>query len=730
VPEFLWRWCVSWLDSRNLGAVASVLELRAARNGSVGALHAVAKRALGAGDHAAALQAVQGALTIAPEDASLWCTFGAAHRHAMEFDDARKAYEQAVRLNPRYLQALSNLGEWHLARGSAEKALEQLDAALTIDSDFFEARVNRVAALFELGRFEAARTEAEKLVESAPNRPEPYVNLGNVLVHTGKAKQAVKQYRKALELRPDYAEAHFNLATLLGSQEDLKKAIGYLEQQIEAKGDSIHRLGLLASAHQAAGHLTKAEELCRQIIVRQPESLSAHITLASCVSNAGDAAAALPLYRRVIELDSTQAAMASNVLFELNYLSEYSREEIFRQHVEWAHKYELPISPLSACKQRRCASQRKLKIGYVSGDFCAHPVGFLLRDILRNHDRSAFEVHCFSMLMRPDEVSADIQASADKWEDIFLLSDDEFAEVVRSAEIDVLVDLSGHTAFHRLIAFSKRLAPVQASWIGYFHSTGLSSMDYFITDPFTSPRDGGQHFSEVAVHLPHTRFCYSAPGYASEVAPHPCGAVGSITFGSFNRLAKLNAQVIEAWSKILLAVPESRLVLKAGAFSEKKVRDAFIARFDAHGIAKSRLNLRASSSHREMLVEYGEIDIALDAFPFNGGMTTLEALWMGVPVVTLEGDTVVSRQTYAALANLDLADELAFANVDAYVAGAIALAVNSARLAELRSQLRPRMEASPLRQSEQFTHDLEALYRRMWVAWCEGRKLESDVAPA
>jgi predicted O-linked N-acetylglucosamine transferase (SPINDLY family) len=705
-----------------------VLEERAARGGNASAMHAMAKRALGAGDHAGALRSIQAALKIFPLDATLWCTCGAAHRHAMEFDDALNAYERAVQLNPRYLQALSNLGEWQLARGSAEKALEHLDAALSIDSEFFEARVNRVAALFELGRFDAARTEAEKLVESAPNRPEPYVNLGNVLVHTGKAKQAVKQYRKALELRPDYVEAHFNLATLLGSQEDLKKAIGYLEQQIEAKGDSIHRLGLLASAHQAAGHLTKAEQLCRQILVRQPESLSAHITLASCVSNAGDAAAALPLYRRVIELDSNQAAMASNVIFELNYLSEYSREEIFRQHLEWARQYELPISPLAVFDQRRRDPQRKLKIGYVSGDFCAHPVGFLLRDILRCQDRRAFEVHCFSMLMRPDEISADIQASADKWEDIFLLSDDEFAELVRSSDIDVLVDLSGHTAFHRLVAFSKRLAPVQVTWIGYFHSTGLSSMDYFITDPHTSPREGGQYFSEVAVHLPNTRFCYGVPDYAPEVAPSPSVEMGFITFGSFNRLAKLNAQVVEAWSRILIAVPQSRLVLKAGAFSEEKIRDAFLTRFEVHGISKARLDIRASSSHREMLAEYGEIDIALDTFPFNGGMTTLEALWMGVPVVTVAGDTVVSRQTVSALANLGLADELAFANVEAFVAGAIALAGNPVRLTELRSQLRPRMSASPLRGAEQFTHDLEALYRRTWVAWCEGRKLESDVA--
>jgi predicted O-linked N-acetylglucosamine transferase (SPINDLY family) len=730
VPDFFWRWCVAWLDRKNLGSVASVLEARAARGGSIDALHAVAKRALAAGDHAAALLAIRTALEKSPQDAALWCTCGAAHRHAMEFDAARAAYEQAIRLNPRSLQALSNLGEWQLARGSADLALEQLDAALAIDPDFFEARVNRVAALFELGRFEAARLEAEKLVESAPDRPEPYVNLGNVLVHTGQAKQAVKQYRKALELRPDYVEAHFNLATLLGSQEDLKKAIGYLEQQIEAKGESIHRLGLLAAAHQAAGHLGKAEELCRTMIARQPESLSAHITLASCISNAGDAAAALPVYERVVELDESQPAMASNVLFELNYLAEYSREEIFQRHLAWARKFErVPESPPAFEHRNRC-TQRKLKIGYVSGDFCAHPVGFLLRDILANHDREAFEIHCFSMLLRPDDVSAALQASADHWEDIFLLNDDELAELVAKAEIDVLIDLSGHTAFHRLVAFSRRLAPVQATWIGYFHSTGMSAMDYFITDPHTSPQDSGQRFSEVPVHLPDTRFCFSVPDYAPDVVPPPCGDAGPITFGSFNRLAKLNAQVIHAWSQILLAVPDSRLVLKAGALSEETVRDALRARFAEQGVVGARLDLRPASAHREMFAEYGDIDIALDAFPFNGGMTTIEALWMGVPVLTLEGDSVVSRQTYSVLANLDLCTDLACSTVSAYVARAVALANDRQTLARLRSGLRQRMQASPICQAAEFTHDFEALLRTMWTAWCNDTKLGSNVASA
>jgi predicted O-linked N-acetylglucosamine transferase (SPINDLY family) len=419
--------------------------------------------------------------------------------------------------------------------------------------------------------------------------------------------------------------------------------------------------------------------------------------------------------------------MASNVIFEINNLPQFSREEVFRRHLDWAAKYAVPPAVAADFTQHHRDPMRKLRIGYVSGDFCAHPVGYLLRDVLRQHDRSRFEVHCFSMLMRPDDVSADIQASADHWEDIFLLSDDEFAQLLRAAEIDVLIDLSGHTAFNRLVAFSRRLAPVQATWIGYFHSTGMSAMDYFITDPHTSPAGGGQHFSEVPVHMPHSRFCYSAPDYAPDVAPPPCADSAAITFGSFNRLAKLNDKVIASWSQILHRVTGSRLILKAGALSEDRVRETLFARFAQYGIDTSRLDLRGATAHRDMLGEYGEVDIALDAFPFNGGMTTLEALWMGVPVVTIAGDTVVSRQTVSALANIGLADELAFVDVVTYIAGAVALAENRKRLVEIRSILRPRMAASALRDGEQFTKDLESLFRRMWQAWCKGEKLPSDI---
>ncbi len=723
------RWTARWLERHGLGSVADTFDTRVARTGDVDAMHAIARRALERGDATTAIARLEQATAIQPNGASLWCTLGAAHRHKNDFDAARQSYERAIALKPDYPQVLSNLGEWCIAKGKSREALEWFDKALGCEPDFFEARLNKVAALFELARYEDAREAAEKLVADEPYRPEVYLNLGNVLVHTGKAKQGIKQYMKALELRPGYPEAHFNLATLLGSRDDLGNSIDYLERQIKERGETILHLGLLAAAHLAVGHLTQSEDLCRRILEKQPDNITALLTLASCLSNGGDATAALPLYERVVEIDGSQSNIGSNVLFECNNVSKFGREEVFRRHYEWAEQFEMPLlAPVDFTARDRDPGH-KLRIGYVSGDFVKHPVGFLLRDILRYHDKNEFEVHCFSMVIRAEEVLPELREAADKWEDIFFLSDEAVAEMISKAEIDILVDLSGHTGFHRLLAFARRPAPVQVEWIGYFHSTGMKSIDYFITDPYTTPLGGGQIFSETPVWLPHTRFCYGPPAYAPEVVQPPVKKSGSITFGSFNRIAKITDEVVVAWSRILHAVPTSRLVLKSPVLADTMARERLTARFTKLDISHDRLELREGSTHVEMLAQYGEIDIALDPFPFNGGMTTLEALWMGVPVVTIAGNSVVSRQTVSALANIGLEDDLAFPNVEAYIQGAVALANDRSRLGELRQQIRSRMAASPLRQSEQFVRDLEALYRRMWEAWCRGEKLASDISP-
>jgi len=553
------------------------------------------------------------------------------------------------------------------------------------------------------------------------------VNLGNVLLHTGRARPAVKAFREALECDPACPEARVSLATLLGETGLLADAISYIEHAIAVKGESAQRLASLALAQQAAGDHAAAELTCHKVLDLQPGNVSALITLAGCRSSRADHRGAIELHERALKTNPNMPGIYSNIAFEATYLPDLSPEQVFFYHQEWARRFETPVAERRFAHAPDSDPDRLLRIGYVSGDFGRHPVGFLLRDVARHHDRTQFHVHGYSMERNRDDINLAIGERAEAWTDALLMSDDELAAQIHRDKIDILVDLSGHTAYNRLPVFALRPAPVQATWIGYFHSTGLASIDYFITDPTTSPRGCGQLFSETPVDLPHTRFCYWPPEYAPEVVPPPAFERGSVTFGSFNRIEKLMDPVIAAWAKIIHGTPNSRLLIKAGNLDKDGIREPLRERFAVHGLVGDRLELRGASAHPDMLAEYAEIDIALDPFPFNGGMTTLEALWMGVPVLTLAGGHgVVARQTVSALANLELM-ELAFADVDAYIRGAITLADRLDRLAELRRNLRPRMAASPLRRPEQFARDLEALYRRMWKAWCRGEKLPSDV---
>jgi protein O-GlcNAc transferase len=640
---------------------------------------------------------------------------------------AKGAYEKAIRLDPQYAQAWCNLGEWYLVREAPETAFEHFEKALLLEPELLEALNNRVAALYELGRFKEAEKAGQDAIEVHPKESALHVNLGNVLLHSGKARPAVRCYQKALECDPSCPEAHLNLATLFGEANRYGEALAYIEHVIATKGVSAQRLATLALAQKVKGDMRAAEKTCRRVLDMQPENISAMITLAGCLSARADHRGAIKLNEQALVVNPQMPAIFSNIAFDATYLPHVSTSEIFEYHREWARHFEQPAADRVFSHERPHPTDRPLRIGYVSGDFGRHPVGFLLRDVARCHDRSKFYIHCYSMTRQGDEVTKAIRENADAWIDALLLSDDELAEQIRQDRIDILVDLSGHTAYNRLPTFVRRPAPVQATWIGYFHSTGMRNIDYFITDPFTTPKGSDQRFSETPVYLPHSRFCYSPPEYAPEVAPSPCAAEGRVTFGSFNRIEKLVEPVVESWAKILKLTPNSRLLLKSGSLDNEYVSENLRERFAAHGVESGRLILRGPSSHHEMLEQYAEIDIALDPFPFNGGMTTMEALWMGVPVVTIAGNSVVSRQTVSALSNIGLQDELAFPDVERYIAGAVALASDPQRIAALRQKIRPRMAQSPIRDAKQFSRDLETLYRRMWQAWCAGERLPSDM---
>jgi predicted O-linked N-acetylglucosamine transferase (SPINDLY family) len=362
--------------------------------------------------------------------------------------------------------------------------------------------------------------------------------------------------------------------------------------------------------------------------------------------------------------------------------------------------------------------ERRLRVGYVSGDFCRHPVGYFLDAVLSAHDPAAVEVYAYSNSAFADDLTDRLRGLAAHWRSLAGLSDAAAAALVAGDGIDILIDLAGHTARNRLPMFARRPAPVQATWLGFWSTTGLSAMDYILTDATTVRPAEESGYSERVLRLPGCRFCYTPPDYAPPPVPPPMLAGRGVTFGSFNNLSKIGPEVVRLWATVLRTVPGARLLLKWRSLLDPIARRRVIDAFAAEGIATDQLDLRGPSPHPAMLAEYGDMDIALDPFPFSGGLTSCEALWMGVPVVTLPGAAPASRQTLGFLRALGL-DEWAAASTADYRRIAAALAADGHRLAAHRRDLRRRMAESALCDGPAFTRQVEAAYRAMWRRWCD-----------
>ena len=362
---------------------------------------------------------------------------------------------------------------------------------------------------------------------------------------------------------------------------------------------------------------------------------------------------------------------------------------------------------------------RKLNIAYVSADFRNHPVGYFIERVLSSHDKDRVEINCYTNSVMTDDTTRRLIESVTYWRNIYGLSDDDAAKLIRNDGIDILIDLSGHTANNRLTLFAKRPAPVQISWLGYFGTTGLNTMDYILADRFVVPDQEEQFYTEEVRRLPDSYLCFEPPDYSLDVNETPVRETGVITFGCFNNRCKLNTEVIELWANIMNTVPGSRLLLKHRQYDDANVQQLQFMHnsFASHNIDQSRIIMECGSARDELLASYHRVDIALDPFPCGGGTTTAECLWMGVPVITMKGDRWVGRVSQSILNTVGLPEFVAD-DVDAYQSLAIDLSNNIASLEKLRSTLRNKMESSPLCNGKRFANNLEDEYRHMWQAWC------------
>jgi predicted O-linked N-acetylglucosamine transferase (SPINDLY family) len=472
----------------------------------------------------------------------------------------------------------------------------------------------------------------------------------------------------------------------------------------------------LGNALASRGAHRDAEVCFERALSIKPEFAEAYANLGNAFREQGRIAAALASYERALALEPRSPSIRSGRLLALTYSPAWSSAEILAEAEAFAALVE-PTEQVTAWPNDR-DPERKLRIGYVSGDFRRHPVGYFLSAVLASHDKREVDVFCYANSAQKDDLTERLRGHADHWRAITGLTDDSVARRIIADEIDILVDLSGHTAQNRLGLFARKPAPVQLSWLGYWGTTGLASMDYLLSDAVTVSVGEERFYSEQVIRLPTGRFCYAPPDYAPQPSfEPPMLRSGFVTFGSFNNLAKLGPDVARLWAEVLKAVPESWLLLKWFSLSDEAVRQRVQGIFKEFGISSDRLILRGRSPHADMLAEYGDIDIALDPFPFSGGLTSCEALWMGVPVVTLPGDAAPSRQTQGFLHTLGLDGWVATSAPD-YVAIAAGLAADGASLQNFRRDLRSRMAASPLCDGPTFTRGLEAAFRDIWKRWC------------
>jgi predicted O-linked N-acetylglucosamine transferase (SPINDLY family) len=589
--------------------------------------------------------------------------------------------------------------------------------SITNNEEHIEQEFKEINRLTDRGQLKKALKLCEALFVVYPEHPRVLQGLGLLRYRTlGDRQEAERLLRKAIQLKPDFADAYNNLGLVMHNAALQDEAEELFRTAVKYNPNGYKALTSLATVLITKDQIQEAQKLCERALLLNPKHPLIYQNLASIMLAYGKADEAIMYIRKSMKIMKTFSA-DSQLLFVMNLVPSLTQKDIFVESVRWGRKYSQNYYKKNRGHLNSNLPERIIRIGYVSGDFKLHPVTFHLKPVLAAHNKNRFEIFLYNSFPHVDKLTEELSEYASIYRDISSLSDDKVEALIRMDGIDILVDLAGHTAFNRLGLFVRKSAPIQVAWLGYFNTTGLSTIDYMISDLNTTPLGDDEFFSEQLYRLPNCRFCYQPMPIAPDVASTPALQNGYLTFGSFNAIQKITPTVIALWSRLLLMIPDARIILKSKFFKDTIIKDDFLCKFLAHGISAKRIELRPSSSYVDMLAEYGDIDIALDTFPYNGGATTCEALWMGVPVVTLEGGTPISRQSKAFLYTIGNPEWVA-SNAEEYIEIIQHLTANVNVLQLIRSGLRQKMDSSPLCDGKTFTGQLEATYRQMWQQWC------------
>lgn len=669
------------------------------------------------GKHDEAIASHRRAVELRPDYAEALSNLGAALEATGRTDEAIACFERAISLKPGYAEAHYNLANALAGDEKLDAAIAEFRRALEIRPDYAEACNNLGNAFKQLEQLEPAMDSWRRAIELKPNYGPAYNNLAVALREQGKLDEAVACCRRAIELNPDHAEAHNSLGNALKDQQKFEAAIASYRRALELKPNYAEALVNLGGSLQECGGLEQAIACFERAIEIEPDLAEAHNNLANTFKDQGRLDDAVRLFRRAVELDPDYAAAHSNLLYTLQYQAGASLAKLAAAHAEYNRMHATPLAVHFKPHPNEPDPRRRLRVGFVSPDFGRHPVAYFLIRAFEHLDREQWDVFCYSDRLSKDELTARFQSAATTWRDILGMSDKDVAATIAADRIDVLFDLAGHTARNRLLVMARKPAPVQITWIGYEGTTGLAAIDYLLADSHTVPESAEKYYCERILRLPHAYVCYEPPAAAPDPGPLPAEKNRVVRFGSFNNQAKITPQVVEVWSKLLHRVPQSKLVLKYQGLGIELVQHRYLQLFAAQGVDSARLEFAPRTDYAGYLAAYREVDIALDPFPFGGGITTCDALWMGVPVVTCPGETFASRHGLTHLSNIGLTETIA-RDLDEYVEIAAKLANDFPRLASLRAGLRERVAISPLCDGKQFAADLTKVVREVWQEWC------------
>ncbi|MGY6238990.1 tetratricopeptide repeat protein [Burkholderia ambifaria] len=702
-------------------------------------------------DPAEAMQSCSRAIELRPGYAEAYNNLGNVLQDLGELDAAAASYGKAIAFHPAYAEAHSNLGNVLRTQERHADAIVQYRRAIELNPALRVAHRGLAIALRATDDFDGALQHARAGLE--PDDAEGHCTLGRSLRSMNDFDGAARLFERACEIDPGYASAWCRLGELRCQQGEYEESLRLCRHAIELDPELADAYNFLGLAYHNLDRMAASELSHRHAIDLNPDDADAHHNLAAALFRLDkldeamseyriaqelgvdpvkiqltlgdilwakrDFAGAVAAFREAVEHDPHRAY--ARLLFNMSSSPAFAPEEWVVDAQRYGDYLARDARLLSHDREQRAlqARGRPLRVGFVSGDLRQHPVGIFLESVLAHLDRTRIEPHAYVTFVVEDDVTARLKTGFASWKKLTCLNRDQAARMIHDDGIDVLVDLAGHTNWSGLPVFAHRPAPVQASWLGFFATTGCRAIDYFIGDPHTLPADEAHHFVEQPWHLPDSYLCFTPPAYDVAVGPLPMATNGGVTFGCFGKLTKISDDVIALWSRLLHALPDARLMLKAHELGASDLNRATLERFARHGIGAHQLILEGGSPRAEYFNAYNRIDIALSPFPYPGGTTTAEALWMGVPVIGMKGGRFVTHICESLLHAAGMGDWIA-ADEDAYLAKAIAFARDRDALAALRATLRERTLASPLCDAARFARNLEDAFHGMWARYVAG----------